>query len=90
MKFKSKPKVIDAIQWTGKNGDEIFNWAEEMSDDTPPMYFDPNGEFKIETLEGDHIASIGDWIICGIHGEFYPCKPDIFSKSYEVLDAQES
>lgn len=47
-----------------------------------------NGDFQqtIKTLEGDMIANIGDWIITGIHGEIYPCKPDIFKKTYDPAD----
>ena len=43
-------------------------------------------EMTIHTLEGDHHASIGDWIITGVNGEQYPCKPDIFEKTYELVD----
>lgn len=43
-------------------------------------------EMTIHTLEGDHHASIGDWIITGVNGEQYPCKPDIFEKTYELAD----
>ena len=53
--------------------------------------FDPNEDldnFWIETLEGQHTASRGDWIIKGISGEFYPCKPDIFKKTYEKVGAE--
>jgi hypothetical protein len=47
-----------------------------------------NETFEIETLEGNHIVSIGDWIIQGVKGEFYPCKPDIFEMTYEAVGEQ--
>ncbi len=43
-------------------------------------------EMVIHTLEGDHHAAVGDWIITGVHGEQYPCKPDIFAKTYEPVE----
>lgn len=46
-------------------------------------------EMDIETLEGTHHASVGDWIITGVHGEQYPCKPDIFEKTYEPVTESE-
>ena len=46
--------------------------------------------FIIQTLEGDHLARKGDWIIRGVHGEFYPCKPDIFAKTYEPAEEGKS
>lgn len=77
-KFRKKPVVIDALQWTGSNINEVMgfmNWRNASHDDR-------NG-LIVHTLEGNHHASIGDWIIKGVHGEFYPCKPDIFEKTYE-------
>jgi hypothetical protein len=82
MKFRKKPIVIEAIQVTGKNLEEIFAFtgAPEIEQD----FFGP--EVIIHTLEGDMKASIGDWIIKGVNGEFYPCKPDIFDKTYERVE----
>lgn len=78
MKYKKKPVVIDAIQWNGKNVDEI----EAFLTDNGII----KGEYvEIATLEGIMIGSIGDYIINGVKGEFYPCKPDIFDRSYERL-----
>ena len=49
-------------------------------------HFDSQGAYlTIETLEGDHQARVGDWIIRGVAGEYYPCKPDIFEKTYELV-----
>lgn len=82
MKFRKKPIVIEAVQYTGKNLQEIFAFtaSQEIEDDFL------TSELVIKTLEGDMKASVNDWIIKGVNGEFYPCKPDIFEKSYERLD----
>lgn len=75
-KYRKKPVIIEAIQWNGKNLTEIDNFV--------------GGSIGIKctsliihTLEGDMEASINDYIIKGVNGEFYPCKPDIFDKTYE-------
>lgn len=87
MKFRKKPVVIDAIQWTGENEDEVFEWARIMSPgDEPPMEVDLD-HLIIGTLEGDHRARPMDWIICGVNQEFYPCKPDIFDKTYDPAES---
>jgi hypothetical protein len=84
MKYRKKPVVIDAEQWLG-NGESwrkilkmgITKWEPgEIGSQT----------FIIETLEGNHLATKGDWIIKGVHGEFYPCKPDVFEKTYEIAE----
>lgn len=74
-KFRKKPVVIDAVQFTG-NFDEIEQFVggdAEFRD----------GELIVATLEGPLRASRNDWIIKGVKGEFYPCKPDIFAATYE-------
>ena len=79
-KYRKKPVEIDAIEWTGKNVKQIMdfmNWRNADHDDK-------NG-LIIRTLEGSHHASIGDMIIKGIQGEFYPCKPDIFAQTYDLV-----
>jgi len=83
MKYRSKPKIVDAEQWLGSQESWLKILEMGLED------WDP-GElgsytFYIKTLEGDMIASAGDWIIKGIKGEFYPCKPDIFEASYEPV-----
>ena len=92
MKYRKKPVVIEAVQWTGLNLEEvksfvgkslqydIIDTALEVSKGTPHI------NMIIKTLEGDHICSKGDFIIKGVHGEFYPCKPDIFEKTYELAE----
>lgn len=80
MKFRKKPVIIDAVKWTGKNKIEMEEFVGVSA------YFSGK-KLEIATLEGDMVASVGDWIIKGLEGEFYPCKPDIFEKSYEkVID----
>jgi len=79
MKFRKKPVVIDAIQFTGENGMEIVHFADGR-------YVSPDGDaLIIYTLEGNMRADVGDWIIKGVKGECYPCKPDIFEATYEAV-----
>jgi hypothetical protein len=92
--FRKKPVVIEAVQYTGDNladvdafagrhprwGEWFSSWehyAEHVRQD--------RGVFKILTLEGTMEAIPGDWIIRGVNGEYYPCKPDIFAKTYEAV-----
>ena len=79
-KYSKKPVVIEAVQWTGENVKEVMdfmNWRNAAHDTASGL--------MIHTLEGNHHASLGDWIIKGVNGEFYPCKPDIFEKTYEKV-----
>jgi hypothetical protein len=76
--FRKKPVEIEAIQWTGENVKEIKNFV------TQNHHWLDN-ELVIQTLEGDHIALKGDFIIKGVKGEFYPCKPDIFEQTYDLV-----
>jgi hypothetical protein len=82
--FRKKPVVIEAIQLTTENYNEIKLWINGQSHSADPAYLG-SGEISIgiRTLEGDMRADLGDWIIKGVEGEFYPCKPDIFEKTYE-------
>lgn len=78
-KYRKKPVVVEAIQWTGENLLEICNFTGKCGGELIK-----NGEMYIDTLEGVHHASVGDFIIKGVHSEFYPCKPDIFGKTYNA------
>jgi len=78
MKFRKKPVVIEAVQWS-KNYEEICRF---MGSKPPKLR---TNMLLIVTLEGDHMASPGDFIIKGVKGEFYPCKPDIFKMTYEAV-----
>lgn len=93
MKFRNKPVVIDAEQWfPGKRIEGVFLHGDEGA---PLWLEDANGHRfsfcsdqvgAIRTLEGWMIVSPGDWIITGVQGEKYPCKADIFAKTYEPAD----
>ncbi len=95
MKYRKKPVVIKAVEWTGNNKRDMFNFLtnnemvnEYMTADYPTFRIDHikvHGGLVIKTLEGEHLASIGDYIIKGVQGEFYPCKPNIFKQTYEVI-----
>lgn len=83
-KFRKKPVVIEAMQFKGnENIDHCRAWCGGMVDSPNDQHFDWN--IIIHTLEGDHRANEGDWIIKGVKGEFYPCKPDIFNATYEAV-----
>lgn len=87
MKYRKKPVVIEAVQFTDDSADTIIALQEFMQRDLRVSYAGAdNPVIKIETLEGVMEASIGDFIIKGVNGEFYPCKPDIFEKTYEVAE----
>jgi len=87
MKYRKKPVVIDAWEFTEKNKDSVFN---EITCSNKYADF-KNGKpvIVISTLEGDMTAELGDYIIKGVKGEFYPCKPDIFKATYEPVDAHD-
>lgn len=86
MKYRKKPVVIDAIQWTGNNFKEVTDFFGEFKRWHISDVVEVESIF-IDTLEGRHEARKGDWIIKGVKGEFYPCKPDIFEQTYEKIDA---
>ena len=90
MKFRKKPIVIDAFKWTGdvhqvKDPDWIVE-AIEIGAVTFSDTGSPNVKLLIVTLEGTMAADCGDYVIRGIKGEIYPCKPDIFEASYEPAE----
>lgn len=87
MKFRKKPVEIEAVQWTGSNTNEIVLFADNACRvlSTDPETGKPIS-LVIRTLEGDMSANVNDWIIKGVNGEFYPCKPDIFEKTYEKVE----
>lgn len=100
MKYRKKPVVIEAIQFDGTNAHQICEWVEGKQIDNPfamtgncyiKQYGIPDTEplqciwrLVIKTLEGEMEANQDDWIIKGVKGEFYPCKPDIFEATYEA------
>lgn len=80
-KYRKKPVIIEAVIWTGNNIDEVKKLAKNATDN---FIFDNNDLF-IETLEGNMKVSVGDYIIKGVEGEFYPCKHGIFKETYETV-----
>ena len=85
-KFRKKPVVIEAMQWPGDTPETrvaVREFVDANIDES-------GGGLKIETLEGWMTVSPGDWIIRGVQGEFYPCKPDIFAATYDVVDETEA
>jgi len=79
--YRKKPVVIQAVQWTGENNTEILHFCSSC-------YITSSGKTKdliISTLEGDMSASVGDYVIRGVAGEFYACKPEIFDVTYETV-----
>ena len=85
LRFRKKPVVIQAMQWHGPQVGKIDDW---LALESWMLEGGAKGKFigdkiSIETLEGVMEASPGDWIIKGVKGEFYPCKPDIFEETYD-------
>lgn len=84
MKYRKKPVVIEAVQWTGNNLEEIIIFMGVGMEAKEDFFFEK--EITIRTLEGEMTAQKDDWIIKGVKGEFYPCKPDIFEQTYEPAE----
>ena len=82
--FRKKPVTIIAKRVGTTNIDSLISWMNWGNEDKIARYDGTN--IIIQTLEGEIKASVGDWIIRGVMGEFYPCKHDIFRKTYENLD----
>jgi hypothetical protein len=93
--YRKKPVVIEAVQWTGNNAEEIMQFVGRQLRIYKPSHsvemivdelLDSDYRIVIPTLEGDMMANRNDFIIKGVNREFYPCKPDIFEKTYEPAD----
>lgn len=86
-KYRKRPVTIDAVQWW-QDGDHpaVKRNVIPEGGTHPPLIWANEGEPYIETLEGNHLVRVGDWIITGVAGEHYPCRPDIFEKTYESSD----
>lgn len=72
-RYRKLPVVVSAWQFDGEHFPAVY-----------PFIWMGKGELRIETLEGDMLVSPGDWVIRGVKGEYYPCKPDIFEATYEA------
>lgn len=84
--FRKKPVTIQAIQWTGENTKEVLDFiGRQITVGQVNMFTGKVVDMDIPTLEGTMKATVGDWIIKGVKGEFYPCKPDIFEQTYECV-----
>ena len=90
MKYRKKPVIIDAVQFIPQEDDPgdtrcgpVIRWAASF-DAGEDWVFAPD-QIEIPTLEGVMSVHVGDWIIRGVKGEFYPCKPDIFTVTYEPV-----
>lgn len=94
MKYRKKPVVVEAVRWTGDNLREVIAFT-GLHPSAHYMTWEQYRELvakeglKIFTLEGAMMASVGDFIIKGVSGEFYPCKPDIFEKTYEPVEEKQ-
>jgi len=84
-RYRKKPVLINAIQYRGVDSFPLLK--KFMGDKFDDLLFRPvSQQLIIPTLEGDHNANVNDWIIKGVQGEFYPCKPDIFQATYEKVE----
>lgn len=90
--YRKKPVVIEAMHWDGtaESATPIIDWV--LNNGSVARFHDNQyvpslTDIAIDTLEGVITASPGDWVIRGVKGEFYPCKPDIFDATYEEVDA---
>lgn len=81
-RYRKKPVEVDAIRFIGSNIDEIDAF---VGSPVPRRFVDDVPYPVIVTLEGEMFASVGDWIIRGVEGEYYPCKPSIFEATYEAV-----
>jgi hypothetical protein len=93
-RYRKRPVVIEAVRNDGM-WLPIIEWLDNLADgkfripfgSTPPIVRNSiDGTLSIATLEGTMRADVGDWIIRGVQGEFYPCKPDVFAATYEPAD----
>lgn len=87
--YRKRPVTIEAMQWDGElsTAKDIIDWVDSHTSE--PMIGWTNEtpqRLEVRTLEGDMRVNVGDWVIKGVNGEFYPCKPDIFEKTYEIVE----
>lgn len=84
-KYRKRPVVVEAVQLVEGNDDAIMQFMQATS---CPFEIVGDHAVIIHTLEGDMTADKGDWIICGVKGEFYPCKPDVFDETYDPVASE--
>jgi len=87
--FRKRPVIIEARQFLNDGSSyELLHWVNQGQHKKGRDFASwLNGCLYVPTLEGVHQANAGDWIICGVKGEFYPCKPDIFEQTYELVES---
>lgn len=86
MRYRKKPVVIEATQWVGTNYEEICDFVgTKLERDASELCNGEPSNLLVPTLEGIMEARVYDYIIKGVQGEFYPCKPDIFEQTYEMV-----
>ena len=88
--YRKKPVEVEAVRWAGDRpgADAIVEWVCTFGDERDAELVKFPDAISIRTLEGDMDARPGDWIIRGVKGEFYPCKPDIFEATYEPVHSE--
>lgn len=85
-RYRKKPVEITAMRFDGDNADVIVQWIDREDGRHTPAAWDPaSGVLSIGTLEGNMRVSVGDYVIRGVQGEYYPCKPRIFRATYEAV-----
>lgn len=91
-RFRKRPLEVDAVQYTGGNYDEIADFVGPECIYIAKSVVPATGLpiVQIRTLEGHMKVSVGDWVIRGVKGEYYPCKPDVFTRTYDYVDASAS
>jgi hypothetical protein len=92
--YRKKPVEVEAVQWAGDEpgARAIVEWITTFGAEDEAQFVSVDGlthSISIRTLEGEMYATAGDWIIRGVKGEFYPCKPDIFEATYDIVDPEE-
>lgn len=80
-KYRTRPRIVEAVEFTGKNAAELAEWI-RTNGGTCATGMCARGDLFIRTLEGDMEARAGDYVIRGVQGDFYPCKPDVFAETY--------
>lgn len=86
MKYKKKPVIVEAIQWTGNANSTVINDFSFIDAYKEGKLRQLEDKLLIDTLEGTMTANVGDYIIKGVKGEFYPCKPDVFIQTYDLVE----
>ena len=85
MYYIKKPVIIEAMQFTNDNKEQVYQWVSSIQTNVMPFISDGKPVLVIPTLEGRMMATIGDYIIRGVQDEIYPCKPDIFESTYDAV-----